>query len=95
MVLATKVFVLEREMPLAEIAHRLKGYGITEREEVLGRTVEVGSRIEELEMEGDMLVGTFEEDFLISTLYRGEAFRVPLTVRTCLLYTSPSPRDRG
>ncbi len=82
MVLAAKIFAVDPRLSLREIAYRLKGHRLMEREKVLGREVEVGSGILDLELEGEVLGGTFEENFIISTTYGGEVFRVPLTVRT-------------
>ncbi len=82
MVLATKIFTLEKDLLLREIAERIKDYSLLEREEALGREIEVGSRVLDLRMEDGSLIGTFEENFLITTTYRDEVFRVPLTVRT-------------
>lgn len=92
MVLATKVFLLERSLPLGDIAHRLKGYSLLEREEVLGRVVEIGSRITDLRLEEGMLIGVLEEDFLISASYRGELFRIPVTIRTEFRFFSTKGR---
>lgn len=82
MVLAAKVFTVGAGLSLPDIAHRLRGYGLIEREELLGRELEVGSRISELEIVEDTLRGTFEENFIISTTYKDEVFKAPLTVRT-------------
>ncbi len=82
MVLATKIFTLEKGLSLNDIANRIKGYSLLEREEALGREIEVGSRVSDLRMEGTFLVGTFEENFLITTTYKDETFKVPLTIRT-------------
>ncbi len=82
MVLATKIFTLEKGLSLGDIANRIKGYSLLEREEALGREVEVGSRVSDLRMEDYFLIGTFEENFLITTVYRDEIFKVPLTIRT-------------
>ncbi len=82
MVLAAKVFVMNPNLSLNEIANRLRGHRLMEKEEVSGREIEVGSRIADLNIEGDVLSGTFEENFVVSTTYEDEVFRVPLTVRT-------------
>lgn len=82
MVLAVKVFMLENALSPQDIAVRLKGYSLTEVQELPGREVEVGSRVQDLEIVDDSLEGIFEEDFIISTSYRGELLRVPVSVRT-------------
>ncbi len=82
MVLTVKIFVVDPALPLKEIEPRLRGYRQMRKEKILGREIEVGSRITELGMEGSALVGTFEENLIVSTTYEGEVFRVPLTVRT-------------
>lgn len=82
MVQAAKVFILASPLHLKEIAQRLKGFSILERGEASGRTVEIGSRVLDLDLSDEELKGTFEENFLISVRYREEVLKVPFTVRT-------------
>jgi len=80
--LALKVFEVVEPLSFEELAFRLKGYGVLEVEEVGGREVEVGFRIEDLELREGDLRGVFEESFIVSLRYRGEELRVPVSIST-------------
>ena len=82
MPLALKVFEVVEPLSFEELAFRLKGYGVLEVEEIEGREVEVGFRIEDLELREEDLRGVFEESFIVSLRYRGEELRVPVSIST-------------
>jgi len=80
--LALKAFEVAEAQSFEEVAAKLKGYGVLEREEVDGREVEVGFRIARLELVEGELRGVFEESFVASVRYRDELLRVPVSVST-------------
>ncbi|MCC6029974.1 MAG: hypothetical protein LM591_07520 [Candidatus Korarchaeum sp.] len=85
MVQAAKVFVLP---PLApeDIAKRMRGFSKLKRENLAGREIEIGSSILDLYSEDGKLIGTFEENLLLSLKYKDEVLRAPLTVRTPFIF---------
>ncbi len=85
MVQAAKVFILPPLTP-EDIAKRIKGFSKLKRENLAGREIEVGSSILDLDLEDGRLVGTFEENFLLSLKYKDEVLRAPLTVRTGFIF---------
>jgi len=80
--LALKAFEVAEAQSFEEVAAKLKGYGVLEREEVDGREVEVGFRVARLELVEGELRGVFEESFVASVRYRDELLRVPVSVST-------------
>ncbi len=82
MVLPFKLFELTEPLSLEEIAHRIKGFRLEEVAEVGNREVELGSRVRELGRQGEALRGVFEESFLVTLKYRGEEYKVPISVET-------------
>ena len=86
MVQAAKVFLLP---PLApeDIAKRIRGFSKLKRENLAGREIEIGSSILDLYSEDEKLIGTFEENFLLSLKYKDEVLRAPLTVRTPFIFS--------
>lgn len=80
--MALKAFEVAEAQSFEEVAAKLKGYGVLEREEVDGREVEVGFRIARLELVEGELRGVFEESFVASVRYRDELLRVPVSVST-------------
>jgi hypothetical protein len=85
MVQAAKVFLLP---PLApeDIAKRIRGFSKLKRENLAGREIEIGSSILDLYSEDEKLIGTFEENFLLSLKYKDEVLRAPLTIRTPFIF---------
>lgn len=85
MVQAAKVFLLP---PLApeDIAKRIRGFSKLKRENLAGREIEIGSSILDLYSEDGKLIGTFEENLLLSLKYKDEVLRAPLTVRTPFIF---------
>ncbi len=80
--MALKAFEVAEAQSFEEVAAKLKGYGVLEREEVDGREVEVGFRVARLELVEGELRGVFEESFVASVRYRDELLRVPVSVST-------------
>jgi len=77
-----KAFEVAEKLSFEEVAAKLRGYGVLEREEVDGREVEVGFRVAQLQLVEGELRGVFEESFVASVRYREELLRVPVSVST-------------
>ncbi|RDD53171.1 MAG: hypothetical protein BA066_05785 [Candidatus Korarchaeota archaeon NZ13-K] len=88
MVQAAKVFVLESPLHPGDLRRKLEGFSSMSRQEVAGRSVEVGFRITDLDLRDDRLIGTFEENLLISFRYMDEPVKVPVTFRTIFEFLS-------
>lgn len=71
-----------------DLVERLRGFSSIKKQDALGRRVEVGSRVIDLDLAGDKLTGTFEENFLLSFKYMDEPMKVPITVRTFFEFLS-------
>ena len=82
MPLALKAFEVAEGLSFEEVAAKLRGFGVLEREEVDGREVEVGFRVAQLQLVEGELRGAFEESFVASVRYRDELLRVPVSVST-------------
>ena len=82
MPLALKAFEVAEAQSFEELAAKLKGYGVLEREEVDGREVEVGFRVAQLQLAEGELRGVFEESFVASVRYRDELLKVPVSIST-------------
>ncbi len=85
MVQAAKVFILPPLTP-EDIAERVRGFSKLKRENLAGREIEVGSIILDTYLEDGKLIGTFEENFLISLKYKDEVLRAPFTLRTRFIF---------
>ena len=109
MPLAAKIFEIRVDTSLEEIADKLRDYRVVDERSEEGMDFELVTEVRDLDLKDDVLEGVFSRDKIILVNQRGR--RVPilktteariifrrledLTLLTCLLYTSPSPRDRG
>ncbi|MCS7103728.1 MAG: hypothetical protein NZ992_07615 [Candidatus Korarchaeum sp.] len=88
MVQSAKVFISASSLHPRDLVKKLKGFSSLKKQEAFGRSVEVGSRVLDLDLQGDKLTGMFEENFLLSFRYMDELIKVPITVRTFFEFLS-------
>ncbi|MEM0017178.1 MAG: hypothetical protein QXU23_03055 [Candidatus Korarchaeum sp.] len=88
MVQSVKVFALESPLNPGDLVKKLKGFSSLKKQDAFGRSVEVGSRVVDLNLADGKLTGTFEENFILSFKYMDELIKAPITVRTLFEFLS-------
>jgi len=79
MVLTCKVFVADHDLPLEEVAIKLKDFRITSEHEEEGQRIELVNEVKNLGLQADILRGIYCFDLPVFLKIRGERRLVPRT----------------
>jgi hypothetical protein len=86
MVLAGKIFILNEEISLTDIAHKFKGYKVEKKEEI-----SLITEIKDIHLEED-LRANFSQDELIEVYHRGKKVSIPSTKDVPLIFSKTDER---
>ncbi|MEN2975253.1 MAG: hypothetical protein ABDH32_06745 [Candidatus Caldarchaeales archaeon] len=86
MPLASKIFEVKPNIPLEEIAEKLKDYRIVEEREEEDMSFELVTEVRDLDLKGNMLYGVFSKDKIILIPQRGRNLPVVKTTDARIIF---------